>query len=258
MKYRSYDVKQALLWNQERRTKTERENHSEWLNIWRNISSMRRAVFHQQMKHRAKWGERGILRESRDGFKRKIKIKRLLPVHCYGSSHVHQMNVALQLVNRWRVALARFWHICLEQNDSDAVMFFWRCWWQSSSFTCKCPEIKGKQKKCPSVLLTALFKITRILKFKSQLTFGFFAAVNHFRYFSRAHKKHKFTSMGSKGHGLWFVIGGSRSVLCVSVFQGLLLVIIIMIEFARVFEKRRKRTDVLELLPTGFGKSLIY
>ena len=63
-------------------------------------------------------------------------------------------------------------------------------------------EIKGKQKKCSSVLLTALFKITRILKFKSQLTFGFFAAVNHFRYFSRAHREHKFTSTGSKGHGL--------------------------------------------------------
>ena len=216
---------------------------------------MRRAVFHQQMKHRAKWGERGILRESRDGFKRKIKIKRLLPVHCYGSSHVHQMNVALQLVNRWRVALVRFWHICLEQNDSDAVMFFWRCWWQSSSFTCKCPEIKGKQKKCSSVLLTALFKNTRILKFKSQLTFAFFAAVNHL---NGPLRKQNFTLTGSKGQGLWFVIGGFRSVLCVSVFQGLLLVIVIMIEFARVFEKRSKRTDVLELLPTGFGKSLIY
>ena len=29
------------------------------------------------------------------------------------------------------------------------------------------PEIKGKQKKCSSVLLTALFKNTRILKFKA-------------------------------------------------------------------------------------------
>ena len=129
---------------------------------------MRRAVFHQQMKHRAKWGERGIMRESRDGFKRKIKIKRLLPVHCSGSSHVHQMNVELQLVNRWRVALARFWHVCLGQNDSDAVMFFWRCWWQSSSFTWKCSRNKGKTKemfKC--IVLTALFKNTRILKFKA-------------------------------------------------------------------------------------------
>ena len=120
------------------------------------------------------------------------------------------------------------------------------------------PEIKGKQKKCSSVLLTVLFKNTRILKFKSQLTFAFFAAVDHFRYFSGAHWKHKFTSTSSKGHGLGFVIGVFRSVLCVSVFQGLLLVIVIMIEFARVFEKRSKRTDVLELLPTGFGKSLIY
>ena len=36
---------------------------------------------------------------------------------------------------------------------------------------------------------------------------------------------------GSKGHGFWFVIGGFRSVLCVSVFQGsLLVVIVIMID----------------------------
>ena len=36
--------------------------------------------------------------------------------------------------------------------------------------------------------------------------------------------------MGSKGHGLWLVIGGFRSILCVTVFQGLLLVIVIMID----------------------------
>ena len=41
--------------------------------------------------------ERGILREARDQQRR--KIKRLLPVHCSGSSHVHCMNVAFQLVN---------------------------------------------------------------------------------------------------------------------------------------------------------------
>ena len=40
-------------------------------------------------------------------------------------------------------------------------------------------EIKEKQKKCFNLLLTALLKNTRILKFKSQLTFAFFAAVNH-------------------------------------------------------------------------------
>ena len=33
---------------------------------------------------------------------------------------------------------------------------------------------------------------------------------------------------GSKGHGFWFVIGGFRSVLCVSVFQGSLLVVIVL------------------------------
>ena len=37
-----------------------------------------------------------------------------------------------------------------------------------------------------------------------------------------------FTSTASKVHGLCFLIGGFRSVLCVSVFQGSLLVIVIM------------------------------
>ena len=40
-------------------------------------------------------------------------------------------------------------------------------------------------------------------------------------------RKRKFSSTGSKGHCLWFVIGGFRSVLWVSVFQGSLLVILL-------------------------------
>ena len=67
----------------------------------------------------------------------------------------------------------------------------------------------------------------RILKFKSQLTTAFFAAVNHL---NGPLRKQNFTLRGSKGHGLWFVIGGFRSVLRVSVFQGSLLVIVIMID----------------------------
>ena len=57
-------------------------------------------------------------------------------------------------------------------------------------------------------VLPALFINTRILRFKSQLTFEFFVAVSHLR-------KQKFTSTDLKGHGLGFVIGGFRSVLCV-------------------------------------------
>ena len=55
------------------------------------------------------------------------------------------------------------------------------------------------------VNFTTLFKNTRILKFKRQLTFAFFAAVNHL---TGSLTKQKFTSMDSKGHGLQFVIGG--------------------------------------------------
>ena len=73
---------------------------------------------------------------------------------------------------------------------------------------------------------TALFINMRILKFKSQLTIAFFAAVN---YLDGRLKKQNFNLTGSQGYGLWVVIVGFRSVVCVSVFQGLLLVIVIMI-----------------------------
>ena len=65
----------------------------------------------------------------------------------------------------------------------------------------------------------------RIVKFESQLTIVFFAAVNQL---NGPLRKQNFTLKISKGHGLWFVIGGFRSVLCVFVFQGSLLVIVIM------------------------------
>ena len=48
-------------------------------------------------------------------------------------------------------------------------------------------------------ILTALFINTRILRFKSQLTFAFFAAVSHL---SGSPRKQKFTSTDLKGHGL--------------------------------------------------------
>ena len=45
--------------------------------------------------------------------------------------------------------------------------------------------------------LTALFTNMRILKFKSQLTIAFFAAVNHL---NGPIRKQNFTLTGSKGH----------------------------------------------------------
>ena len=66
----------------------------------------------------------------------------------------------------------------------------------------------------------------QILKFKTQLTIAFFAVVNHL---NGPLGKQKFTLIGLRGHGFRFVIGGFRSVLCVSVFQSSLLVVVIMI-----------------------------
>ena len=46
--------------------------------------------------------------------------------------------------------------------------------------------------------ITALFTNMRILKFKSQLTIAFFAAVNHL---NGPLRKQNFSLTGSKGHG---------------------------------------------------------
>ena len=54
----------------------------------------------------------------------------------------------------------------------------------------------------PKILLTyitALFTNMQILKFKSQLTIAFFAAVNHL---NGPPRKQNFTLTGSKGQGL--------------------------------------------------------
>ena len=75
--------------------------------------------------------------------------------------------------------------------------------------------------------ITALFTNMRILRSKSQLTIAFFGAVNQI---NEPLRKQNFKLTGSKGHGLWFVIGGFRSILRVFVFQGSLLVIVIMID----------------------------
>ena len=48
------------------------------------------------------------------------------------------------------------------------------------------------------------------LLIKSQLTFSFFAAVSHL---GGPLRKQKFTLTGSKGHDVWSVIGGFRSLL---------------------------------------------
>ena len=72
-----------------------------------------------------------------------------------------------------------------------------------------------------------LFINTRILKFESQLTFAFFTAVNHL---SGPLRKQKYFSWFKRS---WFVICDWSiffSGACVFVFQGSLLMIIIMID----------------------------
>ena len=60
----------------------------------------------------------------------------------------------------------------------------------------------GKTKECCMYgggVITALFTNMRILKFKSQLSIVFFAAVNHL---NGPLRKQNFTLTGSKGQGL--------------------------------------------------------
>ena len=64
----------------------------------------------------------------------------------------------------------------------------------------------------------------RILKFKSQMMIAFLLLSI---ILMGPLRKQNFTLMGSKGRGLRFVIGGFQSLLCVSEFQGLLLMIVI-------------------------------
>ena len=51
--------------------------------------------------------------------------------------------------------------------------------------------------------------------------------MSHANHLSGPLRKRTFSSTGSKGHCLWFVIGGFRSILWVSVFQVSLLVILL-------------------------------
>ena len=57
---------------------------------------------------------------------------------------------------------------------------------------------KKKSSQC-FAWITALFTNMQIVKFKSQLTIAFFAAVNHL---NGPLRKQNFTLKGSKGHGL--------------------------------------------------------
>ena len=64
-------------------------------------------------------------------------------------------------------------------------------------------SLRARKTKPPATqayqLITALFTNMRVLKFKSQLTIAFFAAVNHL---NGPLRKQNFTLTGSKGHTL--------------------------------------------------------
>ena len=73
----------------------------------------------------------------------------------------------------------------------------------------------------------------QILKFKCQLVIAFFAAINHL---NGPLRKQNFTLTGLKGHGLWFVFGGFRSVLCFCVSR--------FVACDRNYDWRQRKTQV--------------
>ena len=77
---------------------------------------------------------------------------------------------------------------------------------------------------CGPQIRIAFFTNMRILEFRTQTTIAFFAAVNNL---NGPLRKQNFTSRVQRS---WFVICGFRSVFCVSLFQGALLVIVIVID----------------------------
>ena len=120
------------------------------------------------------------------------------PLSANGLSHPKLQNMCTESLIRYKLQLLKGQHICMVAGLG----------W--------CP--------CTTFLLFFSLINTGTLKFKIQLKFLFLTAVNHL---SWPLKKQKFAYMSSKVHGLWFLTGGFQSILCVSVFQGLLLVIII-------------------------------
>jgi len=73
-------------------------------------------------------------------------------------------------------------------------------------------------------LVIAKFVVSRCAFCKLRGNFGFFCSVNHL---NGPIRKHMFTCTSSEGHGLWFVIGGFRSVLFVSCFNVRCFVIVL-------------------------------
>ena len=54
----------------------------------------------------------------------------------------HYMNVGFG-----KQTFTEFWHVCLEQNNCHAFMFFWRCCSKRLSFISKCSRNKRKTKE---------------------------------------------------------------------------------------------------------------
>ena len=75
-----------------------------------------------------------------------------------------------------------------------------------------------------TVCFTAKFVVSLCAFCVFWRNFGFFCSIKHL---NRPLRKHIFTWTSSNVHGLWFVIGGFQSLRFVSVFLGLLLVIVL-------------------------------
>ena len=102
------------------------------------MSQARRTRHFARSARRARISRRG----DEEGWEK--TIKRLLPVHCSGSSHVHYSNVELQLVNWWSFVLARFFSWFFDDDVRRKAL----------RLSPNVPQIKPeKQKRCLNLLL---------------------------------------------------------------------------------------------------------
>ena len=110
----------------------------------------------------------------------------------------------------------QFWKNISSDIESSRILL-------QNKQTNKQKQDKTKQNKTLSVLI-AKFVASLSAFCKIRRNLSFFCSVHHL---SGPLREHMFTCTSSKGHGLWFVTGGFRSVLIVSCFKVRCFVIVL-------------------------------
>ena len=110
--------------------------------------------------------------------------------------------------------------------SNDCITLFWMhgiCWNQKERYGKPQKQVYSVRDKTSETGFSSYCAFQKHGNSEVQKTTDIYV----FRCHQSPLRKQNFTTTGLKGHGLWFVISGFRSLLCVSVFQGSLLFIVI-------------------------------